>query len=64
MNNNMIDISLQYALTLFDEEIIDSIIEEELSITEKKAIIMSLDEKSKRIILKKLGFKKEFIKTI
>ena len=60
----MIDLTLTYALTLFDEKVIDSIIEEELSIFEKKEIIMSLDEDSKRLILRKLGFNKEFLKTI
>lgn len=64
MENGMIDLTLAYALTLFDEKVIDSIIEEELSIFEKKEIIMSLDEDSKRLILRKLGFNREFLKTI
>ena len=37
----MIDMAIAYALTLFDEKVIDSIIEEELSISDKKEIIMN-----------------------
>jgi hypothetical protein len=62
--NSLLNITLDYALSQFEEEILNSIIEEELSIIEKKEVIMNMDEKSKRIILLKIGFKKEFLKTI
>lgn len=64
MDNGMLNITLEYALILFEEKIIDAIIEEELTIERKKEIIMNLDDESKRIILTKLGFKKEFLKTL
>ncbi len=61
---NILNITLEYALSQFEEEIIDTIINEELTLEEKVDIIMSLDEESKRLILRKIGFKKEFLKTI
>lgn len=64
MDNGMLNIALEYALIIFDEKTIDAIIEEELTIERKKEILMSLDEESKRLILAKLGFKKEFLKTL
>ncbi|MDP2386569.1 MAG: hypothetical protein Q8M29_09375 [Bacteroidota bacterium] len=62
--NSLLNITLEYALSQFEEEIIDSIIDEELTLEEKIDIIMNLDEKSKRAILIKMGVKKEFLKTI
>ncbi|HWY35131.1 MAG TPA: hypothetical protein VNX68_10835 [Nitrosopumilaceae archaeon] len=62
--NSMLNITLEYALSQFEEEIIDSIIDEELTLEEKIDIIMNLDEESKKLILRKIGFKKEFLKTI
>lgn len=64
MDNGMLNIALEYALIISDEKTIDAIIEEELTIERKKEILMSLDEESKRLILAKLGFKKEFLKTL
>lgn len=64
MDNGMLNIALEYALIIFDEKTIDAIIEEELTIERKKEILMSLDEESKRLILAKLGFTKEFLKTL
>ena len=64
MDNGMLNITLEYALILFEEKIIDTIVEEELTIEKKKELIMNLDDESKRIILAKLGFKKEFLKTL
>ena len=64
MDNEMLNVALEYALILFEEEIIDAIIEEELSFERKKEVLMNLDEESKRTILIKLGFTKEFLKTL
>ncbi|HRH02313.1 MAG TPA: hypothetical protein PLN13_07680 [Bacteroidia bacterium] len=60
----MLDISLEFALTQCDEKTLDSIISVELSANEKKEIIMKQNEVQKRIILQKLGFNKEFLKSI
>jgi len=60
----MLNIALEYALIIFEEKIIDAIIGEELSLERKKEILMSLDYESKRIILSKLGFTEEFLKTL
>jgi hypothetical protein len=64
MDNGMLNVALEYALILFEEDIIDVIIEEELSMERKKEVLMSLDDESKRTILIKLGFSKEFLKTL
>ncbi len=61
---DMLDISLEFALTQCDEKTLDSIISVELSANEKKEIIMKQNEVQKRIILQKLGFNKEFLKSI
>jgi hypothetical protein len=64
MGNTMLDISLEYALSQCDEKTIDTILATELSQEEKKEILMKQNEVQKRIILQKIGFKKEFLKTI
>jgi hypothetical protein len=60
----MIDISLQYALCQFDELTINNIITSELSLEEKIEVIMKLEDEQKKIILIRIGFNKEFLKTI
>lgn len=60
----MLDITLEYAVSQFDETLLNTIINEELSIDNKIAILTNLDESSKKIILLKLGYKMEFIKTL
>ncbi len=62
--NNMLDISLEYALSQFDEITLDNIITSELSQEDKIEAIMKLDHEQKMIILIKMGFKTEFLKTI
>ena len=62
--NNMLDISLEYALSQFDEITLDNIITSELSQEDKIEAIMKLDHGQKMIILIKMGFKTEFLKTI
>jgi hypothetical protein len=62
--NNILDISLEYALSQFDEITLDNIITSELSQEDKIEAIMKLDNGQKIIILIKMGFKKEFLKTI
>jgi hypothetical protein len=62
--NNILDISLEYALSQFDEMTLDNIITSELSHEDKIEAIMKLDHGEKMIILVKMGFKKEFLKTI
>lgn len=62
--NNILDISLEYALSQFDEITLDNIITSELSQEDKIEAIMKLDNGQKMIILIKMGFKKEFLKTI
>lgn len=62
--NSMLNITLYYTLNQFEEDIINSIIKEELTLKEKIDIIMNLDDESKKLILYKMGFKKEFLKTI
>ena len=64
MATDMVNVALEYALLLFDEEIINSIIKEELTLEKKKEVLMSLDETKKRNILLKLGFNKAFLKTL
>lgn len=64
MGNNMLDISLEFALSNCDEKTLNSILAIELSEKEKKEIIMKQSEVQKRIILQKMGFRKEFLKTI
>ena len=63
-SNSILNITLEYTLTQFNEEIINAIIGEELTLETKIEIIMNLDEESKKLILRKVGFKKEFLKTI
>jgi hypothetical protein len=63
-SNSILNITLEYTLTQFNEEIINAIIDEELTLETKIEIIMNLDEESKKLILRKVGFKKEFLKTI
>lgn len=60
----MLNITLEYTLCQFEEEIINTIINEELTREEKIDAIMKLDEESKMVILRKIGFKKEFLKTM
>jgi hypothetical protein len=60
----MLNITLEYTLCQFEEEIINTIINEELTREEKIDAIMKLDEESKKLILRKIGFDKEFLKTI
>jgi hypothetical protein len=62
--NCMLNITLEYTLCQFEEEIINTIINEELTREEKIDAIMKLDEESKKLILRKIGFDKEFLKTI
>jgi len=64
MATDMVNVALEYALLHFDEEIINSIIKEELTLEKKKEVLMSLDETRKRNILLKLGFHKAFLKTL
>lgn len=63
-NFSMVDITLEYTLSQFEEEVINSILNEELLIEEKIGIIMNLDKDTKKMILRKTGFKREFLKTI
>ena len=62
--NSIINISLEYSLSQFEEDIINRIMNEELTLKEKTNVIMNLDADSKKIILRKIGFKKEFINSI
>lgn len=62
--NNILDISLEYALSQFDEITLDNIITSELSQEDKIKAIMKLNHDQKMIILIKMGFKTEFLKTI
>jgi uncharacterized protein YbcI len=63
-NDSMLDITLEYTLSQFEENVINSIINNELLKDEKISLIMNLDKESKKIILRKIGFKREFLKTI
>ena len=63
-NETMLDITLEYTLSQFEEEVINSIISDEMVMEEKISVIMNLDKESKKIILRKMGFKREFLKTI
>jgi hypothetical protein len=63
-NDSMLDITLEYTLSQFEEDVINSIINDELLMEEKIRLIMNLDKESKKIILRKIGFKREFLKTI
>jgi hypothetical protein len=63
-NDSMLDITLEFTLSQFEENVINSIINDELLMEDKIRLIMNLDMKSKKLILEKIGFKKEFLKTI
>jgi hypothetical protein len=63
-NETMLDITLEYTLSQFEEEVINSIISDEMLMEEKISVIMNLDKESKKIILRKMGFKREFLKTM
>jgi len=63
-SNSILNVTLEYTLAQFSEDIINAIIDEELTLETKIEIIMNLDEQSKKLILRKVGFKKEFLKTI
>jgi len=62
--NNILDISLEYALSQFDETTLNNIITSELSQKDKIEAIMKLDNRQKMIVLIKMGVKTEFLKTI
>ncbi len=61
---DMLDISFEYALSQCDEKVLDTILAVELSEIEKREIIMRQNDIQKRIILQKIGFNKEFLKSI
>jgi hypothetical protein len=63
-NNVIVRISLEYALFQLDEDVLDRIIQKELTRDEKANLIASLHSQRAKIILMKIGFTPEFLKTI
>lgn len=64
MDASLTKITLEYALSNLDRQVINQIIQNELEVEEKIEILKALPDERIKKILKMLGFKSDFLKTI
>jgi hypothetical protein len=64
MENTLTKIALEYALSNLDQNELDALIQNELHDDEKIELLISLPDNRIKDILKILGFKNDFLKTI
>ena len=62
--NNILRITLEYALSNMESKKMDEIITNELNAREKLDVLLNLNDEQIKSILLKIGFKQEFLNTI
>lgn len=64
MDTSLTKIALEYALSNLDNEVVNTIIRNELETEEKIEILKALPDERIKKILQMLGFKSDFLNTI